>query len=61
MAWDDLARALALVLVLEGLGPFLAPRRWREMFLRIATLDERVLRTVGLVMMVSGLVVLQFA
>lgn len=61
MAWDDLARALALVLVLEGLGPFLAPGRWREMFLRIATLDERVLRTVGLVMMVSGLVVLQFA
>lgn len=61
MVWDDLARALALVLVLEGLGPFLAPGRWREMLLRVSTQDERVLRTVGLLMMVTGLVVLQFA
>lgn len=61
MAWDDLARALALVLVLEGLGPFLVPARWREMFLRISTLDDRSLRTMGLVMMVAGLLVLQFA
>lgn len=61
MAWDDLARALALVLVLEGLGPFLAPARWREMLARVSSLDERVLRTIGLGMMVSGLVVLQFA
>lgn len=61
MAWDDLARALALVLVLEGLGPFLAPTGWRTMLARVSSLDERALRTIGLVMMVSGLVVLQFA
>ena len=61
MAWDDLARALALVLVLEGLGPFLAPARWRETLARVSSLDERVLRTIGLLMMVTGLVVLQFA
>ena len=57
--WQDLARAFALVLVLEGLWPFLSPARWREARLRISILDERVLRTVGLCMMVGGLIVLQ--
>lgn len=59
LGWQDLARAFALVLVLEGLWPFLSPARWREALLRISILDERVLRTVGLCMMIGGLVVLQ--
>ena len=57
--WQDLARAFALVLVLEGSWPFLSPARWRETLLRISTLDERVLRTVGLGMMIGGLIVLR--
>ncbi len=44
---SDLWAALALVLVIEGLLPFAAPRLWREMLLQIATMDERRLRLFG--------------
>lgn len=57
--WLDVARALALMLVFEGLLPFLAPARWREMMARMSSLDDRVLRTIGLLSMISGLVLLQ--
>ncbi len=57
--WDELARALALVLVIEGLGPFLVPMRWRVTMLRLAHLDERSLRIVGLVSIGLGVLALQ--
>lgn len=60
-AWVDLLRAFGLVLVLEGLWPFLSPRRWRGAAVRIAALEDRSLRVFGLAMMICGLVVLQLA
>lgn len=57
--WDELWRALALVLVIEGMGPFLAPSRWRLTMVRMAQLNERSLRGIGLVSMVLGLLALQ--
>ncbi len=57
--WHDLVRAFGLVLVLEGLWPFLAPARWRAAILRVSSLDDRVLRTFALAMMICGVVVLQ--
>lgn len=57
--WDELWRALALVLVIEGMGPFLAPTRWRLMMARLSQLDNRNLRTVGLVCMGLGLLAMQ--
>ena len=57
--WDELWRALALVLVIEGMGPFLAPGRWRLTMFRMAQLNERTLRTIGLASMLLGLVALQ--
>ena len=59
--WQDLARALGLVLVIEGLWPFLSPTRWRSAMLRVSQLDDRMLRSFGLAMMICGLVVLQLA
>ncbi|MCI0749953.1 MAG: DUF2065 domain-containing protein [Nevskiales bacterium] len=59
MAWQDLARAFALMLVLEGLWPFLSPPRWRTVIQRVSLLEDRALRTFGLVCMVGGLLVLQ--
>jgi uncharacterized protein YjeT (DUF2065 family) len=59
--WHDFVRAFALLLVLEGLVPFLSPSRWREAMLRIASLDDRLLRGFGLAMMICGLIVLQVA
>lgn len=59
--WQDLARAFGLVLVLEGLWPFLAPSRWRAALLRVMSLDDRMLRSFGLASMIGGLIVLQLA
>lgn len=56
--WEDLLRALALVMVIEGLMPFLAPERWREMMLRVSTVDGRSLRVFGAVLIGTGLVLL---
>ena len=57
--WEDLFRALALVLVIEGLMPFIAPSRWRETMIRLSTLDDRQLRSVGLGAIIFGLIMLQ--
>ncbi|MAS11572.1 DUF2065 domain-containing protein [Endozoicomonas sp. G2_2] len=58
--WPDLLRALALVLVIEGLMPFLAPERWREMMLRLSDVDGRSLRVFGGVLIGVGVLLLQF-
>lgn len=56
--WTDLLRALALVMVIEGLMPFLAPERWREMLLRVSTTDGRSLRMFGGGLIATGVVLL---
>lgn len=57
--WLDILRALSLVMVIEGIMPFAAPPRAREVFARLATLDDRGLRTIGLLSMLCGLAALQ--
>jgi uncharacterized protein len=52
---DSLWAALALVLVVEGLLPLLAPRLWRESFAKLVTLNNGQLRFIGLVSIVTGL------
>ncbi|WP_034944468.1 DUF2065 domain-containing protein [Erwinia oleae] len=49
--------ALALVLVLEGLGPMLLPRIWRRMILAMAQLPDTVLRRFGGGLVVAGAVI----
>ena len=48
--------ALALVLVLEGLLPFVAPRLWRDSFRRLTELTDGQLRFVGVLSIGIGLV-----
>ena len=55
---QDLFAALALVLVLEGIMPFMAPSRYREAIRKISDLDDGLLRKVGLASMIVGLVLL---
>jgi uncharacterized protein YjeT (DUF2065 family) len=57
--WIDFLRAFALLLVLEGILPFTLPGRWRENLLRLASLNDRVLRLIGLTSMTIGLIILQ--
>lgn len=52
--WDDLLRAFCLMLVLEGIIPFLYPARWRRLVSRLAEVDDRQLRAMGLVSMAIG-------
>ena len=58
MNWADLWAALALVLVFEGLIPFVSPRGYRNMVQQMITMPEKMLRSVGLVLMIAGLLCL---
>jgi len=50
--------ALALMLVMEGLLPFLAPTAWREAFVRMTQFSDGQLRFMGLFSMLAGLLLL---
>jgi hypothetical protein len=50
--------AFALMLVLEGLVPFLAPSTWRETFRRLIQLTDGQIRFIGLTSMLAGIVLL---
>ena len=52
---DSLWAALALVLVVEGLLPLLAPRLWRESFAKLVALSDGQLRFIGLASILMGL------
>lgn len=58
MNWGDLLAALALVLVIEGMVPFVNPQSLRRMLETVSQLDDRTLRIMGLVSMICGVVML---
>lgn len=49
---------LAMMLVIEGLLPFLFPDLWRETFRKMVALTDGQLRFVGITAMISGLLLL---
>lgn len=49
---------LSMMLVIEGLMPFLLPELWREAFRKLVTLTDGQLRFIGLTSMLSGLLML---
>ena len=53
--------AFALMLILEGVLPFLAPKVWRETFLRLMQLSDGQIRFFGLTSMIVGLILLFFS
>jgi uncharacterized protein YjeT (DUF2065 family) len=50
--------ALGLMLLLEGIIPFLFPRQWRDTFNRITRLSDGQIRFLGLVALLCGLAML---
>ncbi|MBT8108890.1 MAG: DUF2065 domain-containing protein [Gammaproteobacteria bacterium] len=54
----EIFTAIALVLVIEGMLPFISPKKYREMVAEIASLGDNQIRNIGLAVMVIGLVVL---
>ncbi|OGA27284.1 MAG: DUF2065 domain-containing protein [Betaproteobacteria bacterium RIFCSPLOWO2_02_FULL_65_24] len=53
--------AFALMLVIEGILPFLFPAKWRETFRRVTQLSDGQIRFFGLSSMLAGLLLLFFA
>lgn len=56
--WNDLLAALALVLVIEGLMPFLSPSGFRRTMEQVSRMPDRTLRTIGLASMAAGVILL---
>lgn len=50
--------AIALVLVLEGIMPFVCPDCWRRSISKVTQFDNKILRTIGLISMLIGVVIL---
>jgi uncharacterized protein len=55
---DALIGALALMLIAEGLLPFLNPRGWRSMFERATKMSDGQIRFIGLISLGVGLLLL---
>ena len=53
--------ALALMLILEGVLPFIAPNVWRDTFRKITQMTDGQIRFVGLSSMIVGLLLLLWA
>ncbi len=58
MMWQDLWTALALVLVIEGVLPFINPNGMRNVWQQMVQMDDKSLRIAGLASMIAGLIVL---
>ena len=56
--WDDVVRAIALVLVIEGMLPFLSPDGWRQAMIQAGQLSDKTLRIIGFASMIAGVLVL---
>jgi len=56
--WSDLLAALAIVCVIEGVMPFVNPAGMKRLLTRMASMEEREMRIVGLVSMLVGVAIL---
>jgi uncharacterized protein YjeT (DUF2065 family) len=56
--WQDLLVGIALLLVFEGVMPFLSPTQYRRTLLLASRLHDKSIRTLGLISMVAGVLVL---
>lgn len=55
---DEILRAVALLLVIEGIMPFLSPAKWRETMLQVSQMPDSTLRGFGLGIMLLGVILL---
>jgi uncharacterized protein YjeT (DUF2065 family) len=55
---DTFWLALGLVLIIEGLFPFLSPQGWRRMFSQVLQLKDGQLRFFGICSLIAGVVLI---
>ena len=58
MSSDTIWLAIALVLVIEGLFPFLSPGGWRRMFAQLLLLSDGQIRFFALMSIIGGLILI---
>ena len=58
--WHELAVAFCLMLVIEGIIPFVNPGRWRQLLKMLDQVDDRTMRMIGLGSMLAGTALLYF-
>ena len=56
--WREIGIAFSLMLVIEGIIPFLYPARWRQLVATLADIDNSTLRLIGLGSMIAGIILL---
>ncbi|MDH5190700.1 MAG: DUF2065 domain-containing protein [Gammaproteobacteria bacterium] len=56
--WTELLSALALLLVLEGILPFLNPTGMRKTMRMLSEMDDKTLRVTGFFTMIAGAILL---
>lgn len=52
--WEELGKAFCLMLVFEGIIPFLYPQRWRQLAATLALVSDQKLRMMGFFSMLLG-------
>jgi uncharacterized protein len=52
--WQMVLKAIALVLIIEGVTPFLYPIKWRQLVQQLSMIDNNTLRLIGFASMVLG-------
>jgi len=52
--WQEVGIAFSMLLVIEGIIPFLYPQRWKNMVQTLAQIDNQSMRIMGLVSMLLG-------
>jgi uncharacterized protein len=56
--WEALLQAFCLLLIIEGVIPFLYPSKWRWLVAQLALITDHQLRVMGLLSMLLGLSIL---
>ena len=60
MYWSEILTAVALLLVIEGMLPFVKPSRYKQLVAQIVRLSDSQLRVYGLTAMIAGILLLFF-
>ena len=60
MGFKELFTAISLVLILEGLLPFISPSLFKRLTLQILEINESSIRIMGLCLIILGVLIINF-
>lgn len=61
MDWTYLFTVLGMMLIFEGIVPFIRPAKWKRILILIAQFDDYRLRIAGFILMMAGLAIVYIA